>query len=273
MALIPNTFEPGEVAASSEVNANFQAIADVVGNDSSASIMNLPGDLVIGPRDNVQISAKGDTQAGSSTSFVQFSWNAELYNDGSSWKVRRFLSNEPATAVRVGGEGFQIYTTSRTSGDLEKQFTCIFQVKATTGDDFVFIKPSITRSAAPGTSLSDYRLTLVLLDTPAVVYENVTINAGVITRRVTDYGIPTQAKAVLIAFEGKPVSDGQVLFTQARTSRSQRYGFIVSGIASKQSSGQGIVPLGTSGDYVSRFVEDRSIQWNVASLYIQGFFV
>lgn len=273
MALIPNTFEAGTVAASSDVNENFQAIADAVGDASTASRLSPPGDVVVGPRANVQISAEGDTAAGLSTSYVQIGWNAELYSDG-SWKVRRFASGEPATAIRVGTDGFEVWTTSRDSGSLNSQFTRVFQIKATTGNDYVYVRPSLTRVAEAPDELEDYRLTLVLFNTPQEVYENVTIYAGTKTRRASDYNVPTSAHAVLLAFEGVAASsDARNLLTQARSTRSQAYGFIVAAASGEQGAGQGVVPLGTSGDYDGKFVEDRSAQWTSASLYVQGYYI
>jgi hypothetical protein len=272
MTLIPNVFEAGQVAASSEVNENFQAVADAVGNDSTASRLNLPGDIVFGERDNAQISGLSDNASKSSRSFMQISWNAEQYGWGSAAKYRRFHDGEPAVQVRLGYNGFEVWTTSRTSGDLNSQLGRVFQIKATPGEDYCFIGFGITRKGEVPASIEDYRLTLVHFNTPKTIYENTTIYAGAKTRKATDYGVPANAKALLLSFEGNaPSSRGSILLTQARSSRSQKYGFLVRSPANEPNAGQGVVPLGETGDYAGCFVEDRGSQWNSASLYIQGY--
>lgn len=273
MPLIPNIFEPGQVAASSDVNENFQAVEDTVGSDSSPTRLKPPGDIVLGPRANAQISAEADTAPNSGTRYIQIGWNVDLYNSG-GWKTRRFNNGEPGVAIRVGASGFEVWSTSRTSGNLNNQLERLFQVRSDADNDYVFVRPSLTRVASPPDEIEDYRLTLVLFNDPKVVYENTTIYAGTKTRQSTDFGVPARAHAVLLSFEGKAASDdATITFMQARTGRSQRHGFVVAAGGNDPGGGQGIVALGISGDFNGKFVENRSAQWNSASLYIQGYFI
>lgn len=264
-------FEAGTIAASSDVNDNFQTLADVLGNDSTADRVQLPSDVVLGPRSNVQLTANSDTEEDETKSFLQLNWNAESYYAG-SWKHRRFTSGEPATSVRVGLDGFTVWTTSATSGGLTSQLDKVFQIHATTANDFIYMKPSITRVAEAPDSMEDYRNTIVIFDTPKTIYEDSTIYASNNSRDATQYGVPAAARGVLLMFEGLAVSnDAQILFTKSQATRHKKYGFYVNSVAGKQNSGQGIVALGETGAYTSCFTEERSSQWNSATLYIQGY--
>ena len=262
MALIPYTFEPGEIAASSRVNANFAAIADVIGQSSTATELRPGGRILLGPRGNYSIDARTDTTAGA-TSYLQVGYNTDAYLDSGTWKVRRFVANEPATAIRVGKDGFAIYTTSRTSGDLTAQFTKVFGVTATTGADRV------------ATSLDDYRLTYVPLSAPATLFNEVAAQPNVYTWSASSFAhIATSALVVrLSGYVTAGSSDTAVKVMQARSSRHIKFGFGTWLKANETRGIYGDVPLGYGGDYDGKFVVEIGATVSKIGLWIVGFYI
>lgn len=274
---IPYKFNPGEIAASSEVNANFEYIMGILGSSSSPARMLPSADIVLGPRSNFQISASADSAANSTKSYGHIGWNAELYLVGSTWKLRRFHDGEPAHFVRLGKAGIGFYSSSRTTGDLNTQATLMANIGATqsNGDrDWFFVRDSFTTSNASPTEHEDIRSTYVPFTTPKTVYEGSNIGVATLHRLAANYGVPEQACAIQLSFEAKAGgSDATILFTRTMNSLHQKYGFKVCQKSNTVAAGSGIVTLGMSGSHTGKFSEVRSQSWTSASLYILGYYI
>jgi|SRR6478735_2053746 len=274
---IPYKFSPGEIAASAEVNANFEYIMSIIGSTSTAARMYPSSDMVFGPRNNFQISSDSDSSANSSRSYGHIGWNAELYQVGSAWKLRRFNSGEPAYFMRIGKAGIGLYASSRTTGDLNTQATLMMNVGATqsNGDrDWVYVRDSFTNEDASPTEHSDIRTTYVPFTTPKTIYEGASIGVATLHRLATNYDVPEAACAVQLSFEAKAGnSDATILFTRTMNTLHQKYGFKVCQASNTVAAGTGIVTLGFSGTHKSKFTEQRSNSWTSASLYILGYYI
>ena len=116
----PNTFLPGTTAESGKVNENFDYVDGVIGSTSTASEFKPPKRIVLGPRRNMAINPERDTTT-DANSFLEVGWNAESYYTGGQWKLRRYLNNNSAGLWRLGKDGFDIYGTEKTTGDLDAQ--------------------------------------------------------------------------------------------------------------------------------------------------------
>ncbi len=273
---IPYIFSPGEIAASAEVNSNFELLMSILGNNSTIARMYPVSDIVIGPRSNAQISAKSDTSNGV-RSFLHIGWNAEWYLDGTTWKFRRFVSGETAHALRVGKAGIGFYSSARTSGDLNSQITLMGNIGVTMSNDdrdWWYVRDSFTNVNQSPTEHGQIRSTYVPLTTPATVYENSSIGVTTLTRTAANYGVPERACAVQLSFEARAgSSDSTILFTRTTNTLHQKYGFKVCQKANTVAAGQGIVTLGMSGSYKGKFSEVRSNSWTSASLYVVGYYI
>lgn len=274
MPLIPYTFEPGEIASSAEVNANFASIADAIGQLSTATEFRPPGRIILGPRGNYAIDARTDAAVGAE-SYLQLGYNTDAFLEGGTWKLRRFTTNEPATALRVGNAGFAIYTTSRTNGDLTKQFTKVFGITATTTDDRVYVRPHFTRNDAVPNALDDYRLTYVPLSTPQAIYNEVGVRANAYTWTAASFsGVASNARVVrLSGYATAGSTDGSIKILQARSARHLKYGFGTWVKANETRGIYGDVPLGYGGDYDGKFVVEVASNFTKVGLWIVGFYI
>ena len=274
---IPYIFSPGEIAASSEVNSNFEWLMNLVGINSTETRMMPVSDIVIGPRSNAQISARSDTTANGSRSFLHIGWNAEWYLDGTTWKFRRFTDGEKAYALRLGKDGIGMYASARTTGSLDSQITLMANIGATMSNndrDWFYVRDSFTNVNQSPTQHGHIRSTYVPLTTPVTIYENASIGVTTHHRNALNYGIPEYACAVYLSFEAKAgSSDSTILFTRTMSSLHQKYGFKVCQKANTVGAGSGIVTLGMSGSSAGKFSEVRSNSWSSASLYIQGYYI
>jgi hypothetical protein len=286
---VPHTFESGEIASSAEVNENFNHVDGVLGTDSTSSELNLPGNVVMSPRDTIQLSAAADTAYGDNT-FIQLSWNAELYDSGGgTWKVRRINDGEESAGVRIGSgsdkadSAIEFWLSARTDGELNSQFTRVgaFQARLN-GDDTFYLWDGMrmSRVATNPASIQDYRLTYTPFANPVTIYDGVYLKTGRITRRATDYGVPAEAVAVqLSAYVTATAGSGAGLkLMQAEASPSIGTGFVVHAYGGPysyygRSGGEGIVHLGTSGSYDGRFYEQRTAVFSTGSLFIKGFWM
>lgn len=269
---VPHIFEAGEIAASSEVNENFQYFSDIIGNESTAEMMKLKGGLQVGK----------SIYGSASPSYTLLGWNVVETGKGSSAQMQRIDSGKPATAIRMSGDGFDILTTSATSGDLNTQLRAVFGVHATKNEDWIFIDPtwSIQRVNQRPTSIEHYRLTYVQLEEPVTLFENQRFGgAGTATYDAYKYKVPRSAKMVrLMAHVTAFTWSGSALYLmQARKTTHKKYGFVVhdasdGGGAWGRAGGQGDVPLGV-GAYQGKFVVQRTAGFEQASLYLQGYWI
>ena len=273
---VPNTFTSGDIASSAEVNENFDYLSDIVGNDSDASALKLPGTVIIGPRQNAQITAESDTAYGDD-SFIQIGWNTELYFASGQWNVRRFNAGEVASALRIGRLGLEFYTTSNITGSLNSRLNKIFGVRARAGEDRVYIHQDvhIQRTDSPPGDLDSYRLTYVPFEDPVAIYENNNIYEGTKNRIGSVHGVPESAKAIeCVAYiKANAGTSGTLTLMRAESSPTLGSGFAVYAAAGQKAYGSGVVHLGSDGSYNTRFVEIRDANFAQASLFIKGYYI
>lgn len=273
---IPNTFTSGDIASSAEVNENFDYLSDIIGNGSDADAMTLPGTIILGPRENVQITAESDTAYGND-SFVQIGWNTELYFASSQWNVRRFHADEVASALRIGRLGLEFYTTSNVTGSLNSRLNKIFGVRAMGGSDRVYIKSDvhIQRIDESPNDLESYRLTYVPFENPVAIYENNNIYTGTKNRIASQHGVPETAIAIeCVAYiKANAGASGTLTLMRAESTTTLGSGFAVYAAAGQKAYGSGIVHLGSDGSYNTRFVEVRDADFAQASLFIKGYWI
>lgn len=272
----PNTFAPGTTAESAKVNENFDYFDSVLGTTSSANALRPPKSIQIGPRKNVNITAERDTSTGAD-SFVEFSWNAEAYLSSGIWKVRRFLSNNTAGLWRLGKDGFNVWGTSATSGDLNAQIAKYFGVDWSDGEERVFIKSTahITNKDGAASGIQDYRLTYVPLNTPQTVRNNVTLNSGSTTFTATNYGVDASAVAIEVVAAMKTNSSSaswRIMQANSSSNLSWYTGLILQSEAHGRQSVSGTVHLGR-GSYAGKFVEKRSSTIYESYLVIKGYWL
>lgn len=269
---LPHVFEPGEVAAASEVNANFRYLADILGEDSTAELVTLRG-LKVG---NGAFLSPDASQS-------LLTWNTLRQQQGTGQVFVRNQTNMPASIVGLGQTGFEIRTTSATTGDLNTQLKTVFAARATKSENWFYMDPtwSIQRVNSQPKTIEDYRLTYVQLDDPVTIYEDATNrkSAGSAVHDMYRYGVPKNAKMVrmLSYVTALPASGAAMILMQARQKRHRKFGMIVHGYGGNaayygRSGGQGDVPIGT-GAYAGRIYEERTAGFEVASLYLQGYWI
>ena len=274
---VPYTFQSGDIASSAEVNENFNHFSDIVGTDSDAGELHVPGTITIGPRSNVQITAESDTEYGEE-SFVQIGWNTELFFQSLSWNVRRFNADEVANALRIGRNGLEFYGTSNISGSLNTRLNKMFGVRAVSGSDRVYIKSDVHIQRvddSPTGDLESYRLTYVPFETPVAIVEANNIFEGTKQRIGTTHNVPEHAIAIQItahirANAGVP---GSLLFKRAEDTPTLGSGFGLYAAGGSQAYGSGIVHLGSEGAHLNRFLEIRSANFAEASIFVQGYWI
>lgn len=208
---IPNTFTAGEIASSQKVNENFAYVSDRIGSNSTASRLKLPGDMALGPRSSTQITAAGDSGAGSAAGYLQLSWNAELYLDNATYVVRRFNANEGAAAIRVGNAGISFHTTANTTGSLQDTLDTAMAIrpnKDAPTRSTIYVNPNYHFTAVPnatGEDIAEYRMTYVPLKNPYMLRQASSITTGdpaseagaaILTSNAVNLGVPESAVAV-----------------------------------------------------------------------------
>lgn len=277
---LPYTFISGDIARSAEVNANFQYIMDILGHLSTPETVQGLGQYVLGPRKLAYLSASQDLGP-DANAFLQISWNTTWSNVSGSWKFGRILVSTPASALRIGLKGAEFLTTSATSGDLNAQLTKIWGLRATTGEDFMYLKDDVhvQNVDTPATTIQGYRLTTVFLETPIKIYDG-PVGQGSTVINVNTLGIPVHAKGVKIyAHVTAGASSGAGMhFYQKRsnavTDLDRARGFVVHGYsantASGRSGGQGDVPTGQVA-HQGQIVIERTASFALAKVYIMGY--
>lgn len=170
---LPYTFTPGTIASATEVNENFNHVMGIVGADSTTEDMKPSGDVLLGPRDAVQLTAKGDTDTtGTGTKYFQVGWNCDMYNEGSTFRQRRIVNNEGATVLRVGSTGVEALATARTDSTLDEQLQTAVGIRPHysngSQNPWVYINPSWKLQwrdqVADQSTHLNYRNTLTFLD-------------------------------------------------------------------------------------------------------------
>lgn len=276
---LPHTMVSGNVAKSSQVNENFNYIMDILGQLSTPGRVQPLGEFLMGPRKTALLTANQDTGA-TSGNFFQVSWNADWNRKNSTWIFERILPGRNASALRVGTNGLEFLTTSATSGNLNSQMSKVWGLRATSGEDYMYLSNTWHMKGVDSTSsaLQNYRLTTVLLNKPVAIYANTWVSKGTDFRKATNYGIPRNAKAIIINAHVTAANySGAGMHFYPRGGPSIYHGMVAhapitgSGMGMRTGN-QGIVPLGT-GNYLGDFGIHRTSAFELANVYIIGYLI
>ena len=291
---LPHVLAAGDVAHAQDMNDNFDYVVGLVGNLSDGTNFRPPGPIIMGPRGNTQFISSQDTTGAvdpldQNNAFLQIGWNAEYYDtglvDGLSrpiYKFRRYNAGERASAIRVGEDGFTVLTTGKTQGDLDSQMEKAFEVRPDDANgNRVYLPTSwgFTNYDGPPQDESDYRLMMTPMSPVATIYQDKTLQSGRTMHKASDYGVPPQAKALVISASvtTTPTDDEHgLMIYQAKNNPNNLHGFAVftgetGGDRVKTFTGQGIVILGI-GSYAGKFYIERKKAFSSVSAYIIAYY-
>lgn len=275
------TMRPGEVARSEDINANFDHVMSLLGILSTTGRINPPGEIAMGPRGNVLLTNKHDT-SDTVNRFFQIGWNVNWKEvTGQGWIRSRFLENQPATAMKIGANSFEILSTSRTTGNLHSQLQLRFRLWTNDEQSFMFLEEGtriVNKNAAPADGESE-RLTTVLFNNPRAIYNTIAVAKGSTVYNAYDYGVPRHAKAIyvrahvtatwasgagLIVYQtGGPMKEkGMVAHATWSSHGGSRLGM--------RTGASGIVPLGIDAN-AGRFTVERTEAFEEARVHILGY--
>jgi len=273
---VPFKFHPAEQAKSSEINANFNYIMNILGDTSTTDRLTTTAELRLGYQGNMLMSGENDkSNSPTSRKFFQLGWNADWNLVSGKWTLARFIEGEPATVMRMGYYGFDFMTTSTTGGNLSGQLEPVVAIRATTGEDYVYIKNSfhIQNNDRTAVNLQDYRLTYVPLDPPAAIYNGVALSTQDTSRDVRTLGVSSNAKMVKISIEAQAgPQDAYIRFVKNQSTVDRSSGFTMHAQANKWNSMIGDVRFGTGANaYEIKIV--RVNTFTTAFAYILGYYV
>jgi hypothetical protein len=265
---LPNLFIANTPAMASQVNDNFAFVMSLLGDLSEPGRVRTLSEFQFGIRQNGLLTGAHDTGPNANR-FLQLSYNADWNLSGGKWKFKRYESGYAATALRLGINGLEVYTTSTTSGNLDAEMNNVFAIRATTGADYIYMPNSMPiqniDSTADGNE--DFRTTLTFLDTPKTIYDSQQLNKGLDVLDAGDYGVPSLASGLLITTDVVS-SSGYLKIYQERSvsTRHWKYGFI------SRTGGSGVCQLG-EGSHKGKFVIERTNSITSASVFIAGFYL
>jgi hypothetical protein len=275
---LPFTLIPGEVARSSEVNANFDYIMSILGTASTPEQAQTATELRLGARFNALLTGTHDTGA-AGFEFFQLGWNADYNFVGGTWKFERFIASKGASAIRLGEGSVSFLVTNAATGDLNAQMTTAMKMQSITSvsnKNYIYLPLdwSFQNQDSVSETLGDYRLTYVILDTPAVIYDGASAAKATTTIDVRNYGITAYAKAVVLSCEATATTSSgvRVKVYQKRQVSSSRYGFVTACALGYHGANWGIVPIGEE-PYNHQIVIERTAQLAALSMYIVGYLV
>lgn len=273
MVSVPNIFLPQTTIKASEINQNFDALYSTIlaatGLDSATWLK----DFVIGKRSNMLISGAADSGSAPSLRFLQLGWNANYINQGGgTWKLARFNDGEPATLIRIGYDGFSVWLSSLTAGNLDSQVNKGFGVHA--DGDYIYIPDgwNIQQNDTTTPTPEDIRTTFTWLSDPLSLSSKIAQSAGSTTVNLFDNGIPTWAKGVKINIHAKggPNACFYKVY-QERTSRITSMGFSGRIVAKEWDGFSGDVPVGRSAN-AGKIVFDRSANLEQQTVVVLGYY-
>lgn len=277
MTTIPNKFLPDTVIKSDEINENFDTLANLLAAASGSDSATYAKDFIFGKRANMLLSGAADSGSAESLKFLQLGWNTNFVNQGGgTWKLVRFNSGDPATFLRIGKTGLEVWTTSQSTGNLDTQAAVGFAVHANSsgGADYIYIPGgwNIQNNETADPSLEEIRTTLTWLDEPLSISSKVALSRGSTTVDVYDAGISQFAKAVIVNVVAKgSTSECTYRIYQERTARVTSYGGIFNIPAGKWSGGQVSVALGRAGN-AGKIVFDRSENIAEQTIVVLGYY-
>lgn len=278
---IPYTFQPGTTISSSEVNANFDYIlGSIIGGVLTDEVQFLK-DIVFGSRMNMVLGGAHDTGGSTTRKFTMLSWNAKYLNQGGGvYTWDRINDGENATVAKVGRHGFEVATTSTTSGALDKQLNTVFSVTPTSGvntDYFYFAKGwSFQTKDGSIDSIEDYRNTVVWLENDTAPLDlvgsnSITKNKGTWVIDLRENGASMFAKSVILIIYGRggPSASACRIY-QERVTRNKALGISLFCDAGKENQVQGDIVLGR-GPRAGQLVIENTASFTSLSILVQGY--
>lgn len=276
---VPFIFEPNTIVSSSQVNANFDFILGSIIGGIITDEAEFLKDIVFGKRLNHILGGAHDTNsAAPSRAFTMLSWNAR-YKDqgGGDWKWVRINTGENATVAKVGTNGFQVATTSRTSGSLDTQLNTVFSVTPTSGPntDFFYFAKGWSFQSRNGNieSVEDYRTTGCWLETPVdlLATNTVTKQKGTWTLDLTELGASAFSKTVYLSITGKAGGTSAACRVyQERGTRNKAFGVSLFCGANQENQAQGYVVLGR-GSRAGKVVVENTAAFASLNIYLIGY--
>lgn len=275
---VPYIFEPNTVAHSSQVNANFDYILGSVIGGIITDEAEFLRDIVFGKRLNHVLGGAHDTNsAAPSRAFTMLSWNARFKDQGGGdWKWLRINSGENSTVAKVGADGFQVATTSRTTGSLDTQLNTVFAVTATEGVDFFYFPKNWGFHTRNGniSSVEDYRMTSCWLETPVdlMTTNTVTKQKGTWVVDFRELGAGSSAKTVYLSVVGKASSSSSAScrIYMERGTRNKAYGVGLFCAINQENQAQGHVLLGR-GAREGQAVIENTASFASLNIYLLGY--
>jgi hypothetical protein len=258
------------------VNKNFEYFEDILGENSTVDRISPTAEFALGYRNNTLLTGESDKDnAPTERKFFQIGWNADWEQVSGRWVFSRFNEGEPSSVLRIGFYGTEVLTTSATGGNLNGQLETVFAIRATEDDDYVFIKNgfSIQRVDRAANNLSDYRLTYVPLDPPAVIYDGIPLTNQDTNRDVRQFGVPENAKMVRISVEAKAgPADAYIRFLRHETTPHRRTGITCHVQAGKWNFSEGDVYLGSNTEYMNIRIT-RVAAFDQVYAYVRGYWI
>lgn len=275
-----HSFIPGDVARSADVNDNFSYIMSILGTLSTPGRVQTTTEFLMGARSNVLFTGTFDTgnpdASGTTREYFQIGYNVDYNNVGGTWKMSRFVSNNGASAIRLGDGEIVFLATHETSESLSSALNTMMRIKRQENDTFIYIprSVSITHNNETPTTMQDYRLTYVPLDSAEALYGGGEFNKGNAVKDATDFGVSPNAKMIAINcnFTADSSAATQIFFYRNEANKNRRYGFGISAGQGRVGSGFGIVPLGT-GSYEGEFFVERTANFEKLFAYVVGYYL
>lgn len=167
------TFNEGDLIVSAQINANFQEFVKVLGPNSSAGELALPGRMTFGPTRRGSFSALSD-RVTSGSKYMHIGWNAEEFINNNQVGIQRRVEQSPSSALRIGDNGFEFLYAR---GD--QRVESMSQVFALTNSGRAVLHPnwSFTTRRSPN-EISHYRLTYNPLSTSVDIRNNSSVVAN-----------------------------------------------------------------------------------------------
>lgn len=275
------TFVPGDVARSAEVNENFAYILSMLGQLSTPGRVKTTTEFLLGSRQNVLFTGTHDTgsadASGTIREYFQLGYNVDYNLVSGSWRAQRFISNNGASALRLGDGEVSFLATNETTESLTSALQTVFRIKEQDSDAYIYVprRISFVHNNATPDSVGDYRLTYIPIDNPVAIYGGGGFNKAKVVKKASDFAVPSTAKMIAItckAVASNSTDRAQIYFFRNQANPSMQHGFVVSMGQDRGGSGFGFVPLGT-GAYEGEFYIERTHNFASITAYVSGYFL
>lgn len=273
---LPYRFLGGEIAKSSEVNANFDYVMNTIGQLSGPSGIVMLGQFQFGPRGTGLLTAAQDT-ASAENSHLQLAWNVDWAEVNGVWQFRRRINGGRGASLRLGHDGLEFFHTHEQFADMNSTMQKFFRVGFQTYEKIFYLAPDLHFQNNDGNAVNveSYRLMTVFLDAPIAIYNGGRVGKGTTIFNALNLGVPSSAKGLLVQMTvyASRQSDANIYLYQQRPNQDNlRAVRGLTAIAPRGSgtSVQGLVPLGTDAVW-GNFVSERTAEFSNAYVYIIGY--